>query len=370
MGLGGAYVAVCRDSSAIYWNPAALALAPSFEARVPAGVRIGLPDGLLTAIKDAYDLGVARDEIINSPEKVGELRDLLGRIGDMELGVSADAMGGLFANVKYLGVSLTESAQMSVFANIDRENVDVGVGSPNSMRNNESMINAMALESREFALTYASSVIPGGEFGIGPLKANLVLGMAARVINGRTYYLHEELWDYDLEGHKIQDAIEEFTSENEFDETEFSADLGALLTLGDRASVGLTAKNITEPKFGYGIDGEKKGDVRLDAQYRLGAAFRPLKNWLIAADVDLAENDSGIEGYSYRTISIGTEVNLVNNLVAFRLGAYDNMAEKSRPFVTGGFGLSAKFVTFDIAGGFGTSSDDDYSLSASLGAKL
>ena len=318
--MGGAHVAACRDASAIYWNPAALAQAPDWDFAIMGGSTARVPDGILDAIELATDYDISSSEVIESPDLVGEIVDILLRIERIEHGIIADPHAGLYIKAKHIGIAFSDMAVLGLTPRIDLENIAVGDTSQYSIQNNMSEIKALAVEPKEIALCYSRSVIPGGELGLGPFTANILLGVSAKVIKARTFYLHKTIWDYDPDDHDLAGVIDEFKDENRFETTTFSADVGALVTLGDRISVGATVRNISEPEFDYGIAGEVMGRVKFDAQYRAGVAVRPFKPWLVSLDVDLIESETGIEGYSYQTASLGTEVTFAEDIVALRAG--------------------------------------------------
>lgn len=370
MAMGGAHVAACRDASAMYWNPAALALVPDWQFKFMGGSSAQIPDGIFDAIDLARDYDLDSADVVESQDTVGEILTILEKIQNAKHGVLADPHAGFYFKAKHFGLAVSDMAVVGMTPHVDLQNIAVGFTSEYSIHNNETELTALAVEPREAILSYAHSVIPGGEFGLGPFTANVLLGASAKLINTRTYYLHKTLWDYDPDDDNLEGLIDEFQRENRLDSTTFSADLGALVTLGDRISVGATARNITEPKFDFGVAGEPVGEVEFEALYRAGVSVKPFKPWLLAFDVDLTESDSGVEDYDIRTASLGTEFTFAKDIIALRAGVFDNVAESSKPFITAGLGLNLKHVTFDLAGGRDTSHDDNYAVSASFGATM
>jgi hypothetical protein len=84
---------------------------------------------------------------------------------------------------------------------------------------------------------------------------------------------------------------------------EFDADLGVLATAGP-VRLGLTVRNVTEPEF----QSEAGQVLRLPRQARAGLAFRPLGDWILAADVDLLKMP-GPFGEA-RDVALGAETRL------------------------------------------------------------
>ena len=370
MALGGAYVAVCRDASAMYWNPAALALAPQFELDVVAGQTVSAPGKILDKIRDLGDFDVSSDEVNSSREYVEKIASLLKELARQEKGLLSDLHAACYLKVGRIGISLDEVSFVSLSPQVDLENLDVGAEGPSSISKNRSSVTGMLLRPRELSISYARSVLPFSKRGSGRGHTNLLLGTNVKIVNARAFYVDKTVWDYGLSGDTVRDVLREFKRKNSFAGTKFSADFGALLMLGSRARIGLVARNINEPDFSYGTSDGAKGKLKLNAQYRLGFAVWPTNRWLIAVDTDLAKNDTGVEGYSSQTVSFGSELTFLHGALALRAGIFKNVAENQDPFITTGFGVNLRYFTLDVATGVCTSGDEEYSFSACIGAKL
>jgi hypothetical protein len=148
----------------------------------------------------------------------------------------------------------------------------------------------------------------------------------------------------------------------------FGIDLGALYKYDTWLSVGLVAKNLNSPKFDApDYDAPMANDptrttiahgedVKLKPQVRLGVAVEPYSWLMLAADLDLTNNDTvapgAVVGSSVRSRNFGGGVEVhPYSWLRIRGGAYKNLAASDVGMVlTTGFTL---FV-LDVDGAFTT----------------
>ncbi|MBI5183168.1 MAG: hypothetical protein HY999_02250, partial [Nitrospinae bacterium] len=91
----------------------------------------------------------------------------------------------------------------------------------------------------------------------------------------------------------------------------------------------------------------------LDPQVRAGVVIIPFKSLNVAADIDLTENSSLIEGSKDRRIGFGAEKGFLSELISLRAGLYKNIAEgDSNVVYTGGFGFRIFMIHLDAALGY------------------
>jgi hypothetical protein len=133
-----------------------------------------------------------------------------------------------------------------------------------------------------------------------------------------------------------------------------SLDVGLLYEPNDWLRLGLSARRVNGPSF------PTKGGspILLRPQLRAGAAVSLSSRWLIAADLDLSENESDIvDGFRSRVLALGTEyrANFVGHSVDLRFGVNRNLSTgPNRDIViTAGFGLYLGNFRFDLALGSG-----------------
>ena len=138
-----------------------------------------------------------------------------------------------------------------------------------------------------------------------------------------------------------------------------SLDLGLLVKPWDWLRFGLTARNVTSPKFNLATDSVNPGgknSITLDPQVRMGAALWILPNWAFAFDADLTKNESELlEGYESQIVSLGTEFKIPvwKFGIALRGGAYFNTAGQDPDTISlsGGLGIRLFDFNLDLAAG-------------------
>jgi hypothetical protein len=127
-------------------------------------------------------------------------------------------------------------------------------------------------------------------------------------------------------------------------------DVGFLYELSSGTRIGISGRNLNEPKF-------KSRGARpfvLKPQIRAGAAVELSPYWHIAVDLDLTENGAEtIGGFESRQLAIGTEYrfHLIERSVALRAGVHRNLASgpNREVAVTLGLGLQSGSFQFDLA---------------------
>ncbi len=211
---------------------------------------------------------------------------------------------------------------------------------------NASGVIVQGLLTEEIGLGYGHSLF-GDRVGIG---ANV------RAVYGQTYYSFLQ-YD-DITG--TDDLIDDITDSNNKETSQRVAlDVGILLQPKDWLRLGLVARNVNSPEF------KSKGpdDVELEEQIRAGIALNVLPNWIVAADIDVTENESqNVDGFASRMLSIGTEFRIpfwVGSL-ALRAGAHTNLASEGDDGVTltAGFGLRLTHLQLDFAAGAATTREE------------
>ena len=354
-GMGGAQVGVADDYSALYWNPASLALEPGWEVALP------LIGARAEEHNDVIETGIALAEMIDdgtyltSPLEFLRLVDQYDKHGS---GVAADLQVGLAMKGR---VSRDERINfaLSIFDN-------VYIGSDPKARfpyiiPSNIELSAYALESRELAFSFAYQLInvPGEE---ERRKYFLSAGINLKYIWGVTYYMHRDILgvvEDELLDKDAMDFVSELIGENSKSTHNIGVDVGLTFEYDELFRIGIVGRNLNNPKFDYQEGGDKVGELELDPQVRVGLAFIPIENIIIAADVDLTKNSSGIVGFDDQRWSLGAEFSLLDQLLSLRVGITDNFAESvAEPMFTGGFGFRVWKLHFDLSGGINTDLDE------------
>ena len=220
-----------------------------------------------------------------------------------------------------------------------------GITAPDLSLNGSGVL-VQGLLTQEVGLAYGHSLF----------SERIGLGAGVRAVYGMSYYTFIQ-YD-DITG--TDDLIDDITDSNNRETSQrMAVDVGLLLQPVDWLRVGVVAKNVNRPEFkSSGPDG-----VELDEQIRAGIGLDLTSNWLLAADIDLTENESvNVEGFSSRMLSVGTEFRVpfwVGSL-ALRAGAYKNLASDGDDgiTVTAGLGLRFTHLQLDIAAGAATTTEE------------
>src|SRR3990172_9457351 len=131
LGMGGANVAAVNDSTAVYWNPAALAHFKKVDIRIPVGA--GLHDHI--GLKDKWEEVNSIYDQINSgsldPSLPARLDQIFSDLDKPDTGADIDAHFGLFASIPVgnlaIGLSALGIGYAGMFPTIDTYHRDIGV---------------------------------------------------------------------------------------------------------------------------------------------------------------------------------------------------------------------------------------------------
>jgi len=257
-------------------------------------------------INYAKSQGISNSDIVSSVQTIKDIRPLLDKFLSGNLKVFSDNK----SNITIRGVSLTELA--------------VGYGRDCSF--------------------------------IFPALNNLYLGGNVKYLYGIVGYLKQSVWD---EGLTTSGTLFQNFTKNYKASGSLALDLGLLYDLKEkyRTRVGIIGKNINQPQFSQpeaAISDGLSDKYTLDSQWRAGVAVWPL-NWiLVAADYDLTENKTTVEGYNSRLFGMGAELNAFNRNwlnIALRAGILKNMANSQAPLTyTAGLGLNLVHFVLDLSG--------------------
>jgi hypothetical protein len=310
-GMGGAFVAVVDDASAIYWNPAGLASGSYFSLLLDGGAGEAAPDGSLRGTETSSFL----------------------------LGLAMPALG--------IGYYRIRSSSVEPAATIFAE--DPSLSSRNLSAVAEVRVDSLV--THQAGVTLVQSVWPGVSVGT---TLKLVRGIATSSI---------------VPAASAEEALRTEAAEILGKATNrFDLDVG-VMAAGGPLRAGLTLRNVTEPDFE--TTGAATG-LRLERQARAGLAYAVTPGWLAAADFDLLETEDafgerrdvavGVEGHVGRRLLVrgGLAVNTVDSAEiagdprrAYSAGA--SYAVKGSIYVDGHFtagndragsqwGVAARFV--------------------------
>jgi hypothetical protein len=222
-GMGGAFVGVADDASALYWNPAGLASGSYFSLALDASGKPATP----------------------------------------ETGPRGGSQSSFFLGLTTPALGLTYYRLQQITAKPSALLVPTGEGTSDRNLQGTEEVRRSALTTHHAGVTLVQSLFPAVAVG-ATLK--LVSGHASsQVTNAAT----------------AREAIDQEAS-GENGSTHFDADLGVMAN-SPRLKAGLTMRNLMEPEF-TSNDGVV---LALERQLRAGASWSVKSGWILASDLDL-----------------------------------------------------------------------------------
>jgi len=353
LGMGAASVAALNASTAVYWNPAALANSRKVDIRIPAGVALrdymNLSNNWDT-IQAIYDTPPASW----SPATANELKELLLEFNKPGAVTNIDVTGGLLVSFPVSSSGFAFSALAigygEIFPTVDTYHMNTGnPAAADSIAANNSAVTAVGLVMVEPALSFATS-----------LGDHFLVGANAKMISASTFLHSEDIRTGNFDN---------FTSNMDNSETKSSTpsvDAGVLFKPVDSLDIGVVGRYLNSPSFPLsGTVAVKSGtgdvalatalaqEIELKPQYRAGVAWKPSHNLTLSADYDLSKNKSFTENTEDQTIAGGAELTMFSEILSLRAGAYKNTANDLANIVyTAGLGLRIFAFRFDLAGAY------------------
>ncbi|MCK4563808.1 MAG: conjugal transfer protein TraF [Verrucomicrobia bacterium] len=269
-----------------------------------------LSDSQKDQLRDAFKSAPLEDVIDYIDAKVTELIEN-GTIGSGQIQAAIDTLSSIIEN-------------------------SGGVG--DLLSNNRTSITGRAFAAVEVPVSYGYAV-----------NDNFSLGVTAKALFGRVY--GTQVWVFNDDNTDIlEDSLD--TSN---DSVTFGLDLAAMYRI-PKFQFALVGHNLNSPRFdGYDqeillngvLETIRVPDVVLDPQVTVGAAWIPVKRFMLESDLELLETGTILNNYNVQRLSFGTELDL--SLVALRLGTYKNLAEADIGWVlTGGVGFNLWALSVDI----------------------
>jgi len=140
-----------------------------------------------------------------------------------------------------------------------------------------------------------------------------------------------------------------FDQNNAETSTAFGLDLGVMYRIPSW-QVGLTIKNINTPSFehsGAGTFANVPYVYEIKPQAKFGAAWMPMDTVSVELGYDLTENEGAVASSKSQYWNIGAEWNAWN-VLALRLGAFENMSQDIGLVTTAGLGLNLWAARIDL----------------------
>src|SRR3990172_5632768 len=155
LGMGGANVAAVNDSTAVYWNPAALADFKKVDIRVP--VSVGLHDHV--GLKDTMDRINDLNALVQAGNTaaINETINLLNDLNKPNTGADIDASAGLLVSIPFSKSAIAFSAlglgYAGLYPTIDMVNLDPSPISPQFVGGNLSYVTGIGIVTVEPAFS-------------------------------------------------------------------------------------------------------------------------------------------------------------------------------------------------------------------------
>ena len=293
-GMGGAFVGVADDATAIYWNPAGLAAGSYFS--------LVLDRTSTEAVPEASRLGTEKSAYF--------------------LGLAMPALGLGYYRLQ----AATARPAPSLLTGID--------GLPELGLTAADTVQVDTLVTHHGGVTLVQSLWQGVAIGT---TLKLVRGLAASTRTAAA--TAEDALD--------TEAAEVFgRATNQFD-----LDVG-IMAAGGPLKAGLTLRNLREPGFAPAGGGD---DLVLERQARAGISYAVTPTWIAAADVDLLRTRDAFG--DRRDVALGTEGRLSSRVVVRAGASFNTVGGESaerQAFSLGG-SYAAKAAVF-IDGHFTTGS--------------
>jgi hypothetical protein len=256
-GMGGAFVGVADDASAIYWNPGGLAAGAYFSLVLDGGTERAIPDQSLRGRRQSSFL----------------------------LGLAMPALG-----LTYYRLQRSVAAPYALL-----EPAGAAISPP-------TLTGALPVRVDSLVTHHAGITL------MQSLSDNVAVGTTLKLVRGIA--ASEAL------GFVTADVALDHEGVRGRATNKFDFDVGAMATYGS-LKAGLTIRNMREPEFET-PEGERA--LRLDRQARAGVSYALTPNWLVAADLDLLETQDalgdrrdvalGVEGRPVRRLTVRSGLRL------------------------------------------------------------
>jgi hypothetical protein len=348
MGMGGAGVASAQGPLASYWNPAALGRATenAYGFSLPVGVHAALTG---PAIAGAKDLKNAKDACNSGdPTCQSQINAAVAELSNPTNGLRVDGSAGGDFKVGKVAVFANGFLDAGAVPRIDKVNVTAG-----TINNNTSALIVKGARILEFGGGYGHEL---------PFAPGVFLGGNLKLMRAQVGYASYLI----VQNNNNQSNIVSTLKNGAVNSAAVGVDAGALWDVQrtfDGAwgapRVGLVGRDLNNPKFSQpaaaAADGVT-GRFAVNPQVRMGASVSPFHWWNFAADLDLTNNITPVDGVKSRQLGVGTEVNVFNRSwinIPLRFGVARNLSAASN-MVTAGAGLNFLHLIVDFSGEAGT----------------
>lgn len=377
LGMGGAGVAAVNDSTAVYWNPAALAQYHRVDIRIPV-------EGALRDHMDLRDSWNRVNDIYNrvqagDPAAITEMIKLLTDLDKPNTGADGDLSAGLLISIPLphaaFAVSALDLAYGGLYPTVDTQRLNANptlpgpTPNPDFVGNSSTTLTGIGLSALEPALSFAVS-----------LGNKVFIGANAKMIYAATFAHTASVGSSGF--NTFLDDVDTTTTRG----SKASMDAGIIIAPSESFSIGVTGRDLNSPTFSVqGLFPDKSSltppatvttqymvkEIELKPQVRAGFAWKPFPTLTLAADYDITRNDTFTPGYEDQTLAVGLEKTVWSEYLSFRAGAYQNVADSDAKVVyTAGVGTRIFFFRLDLAASYDTRFDEWNQASLNLALKF
>ena len=345
IGMGGAFVAVSNDDTAISWNPAALFQNQESGGSGMLGFGVDDRQDFIKSVEKLADVTLDLDNpslfASNAVTVLNAIRSLLTK----NSGATGNIGYGFYTVRGGIGFTYTDQYWETGYPVLDINHLNLDPLAPDSIAHNDSSLSFQALRTKEIILTLSHTL---GD-------PRLLVGANLKYMRGNSYFSSVSI--YNIEDFSAKEFLDEAKKNKSGTASSFSMDVGAIYIPHPRFRVGITGRNIFDPEFDFG----DRGKLKAGRNWRAGLAVFATSTLTIAADFDVATNKTGIGTLEDRELAVGMEKWNKGRTFAFRGGFTKNIEEKNSDYqLSGGLGFQANKMRGDVGVGFAPGSKDIY----------
>lgn len=353
MGMGGAGVALAQGPLASYWNPAALGRATenSYGFSVPVSVHAALTGPVLAGAKDLKN---AKDNCASLGPAAcqAQINAALAELSNPTNGLRVDGSAAGDFKVGKIAFFANGFLNAGAVPRVDNNPADQTPAAVQAGNNTSALI-VKGSRVLEFGAGYGHEL---------PFAPGVFLGANVKLMRAQVGYASYLI----LQNNNNQSNIISNLKNGAANSANVGVDAGALWDVERtfpgawwQPRLGVTGRDLNNPKFtqpAAAVADGVTGKYAVNPQARFGVAISPFHWWNLAADVDLTNNITPVDGVKSRQLGLGSEFNVFNRTwinIPLRVGVARNLSAASN-MVTAGAGINLLHLIVDVSGEVGT----------------
>ncbi len=332
-GMGGAFVALADDASAIYWNPANIALIKDWNIGIDYGQEANVAKDAQELLSRIYaqkpESELGRDTWMTDLTTLGQMKWVV-RGGDH-----------ISLAVAHQGMAFSIQGYQLFYAQ-----PDIGISDPSDgihdPLSDQALIHFSGFDIQEYGISYAW-VSKSREF---------CMGFTGKYIDINALNHVSGLWD--LESIEPVDLLLLDEKAVSYPDSQWGIDAG-LVFLGQFNRVGISARNLR----GYSIEPDDGPTFEVKPEYRIGYAFLPNDRFAYTIDYAINENrDPFGESIDGKDLAMGFESKLGDKKSFILRGGASMEMDGDSPLMFSG-GASLVFSRVILDGAYSTDMDQE-----------